>query len=265
MLTDIADENNWFSALNPKHLRNGFIHTDDWEFYVHCNPVYPIAYLAASIVLQTHFYSDKDFLKDGHHHLPLGCINDFCEQKREILLKLRTADICHDCMKILKEKEHPLVIHQMLDIFEGVRTRILFNQSFRQNLRPSPLLITKSKKLILTEYNKIEIKLTPLEKAIYFLFLQYPAGLMLHDLPDHKEELRSIYSSLSTSGLLTEIYKRIDDVVNVHSNSASEKISKIKNAFINAIGKDLSKPYIISGGNGEPKKIALETELIIRE
>ena len=256
LLTDVANEYNWFSALDPGNLKNGFVHTDDWEFYMHCNPVYPIAYLVACLLLQEHFYVAPDFLRTGIHVAPLGCINDFCEQKKEILLKLRTADICHDCMETLKTSCEPLVLQQVLDIFEGVRTRILFNQNFRQNLKPSKLRITRSKKLILVDYGKIEIKLTPLEKTLYLFFLQYSEGVMLHDLPDYRDQLKEIYSGISTSGLLAEICKRVDDLVNVNSNSASEKISKIKNAFVTAIGTDLSKHYFIHGSNGEPKKIS---------
>lgn len=63
--------------------------------------------------------------------------------------------------------------------------------------------------------------------------------MMLHDLADHKEELRNIYSQISTSGLLADIHNRIADLVNVNANSASEKISKIKAAFIRSVGEDL--------------------------
>ena len=49
--------------------------------------------------------------------------------------------------------------------------------------------------------------------------------------------------------------QRIDELVNVLSNSASEKISRIKRAFEIAIGEDLAKHYYIQGGNGERKKI----------
>ena len=265
LLTDVANEHNWFSALDPENLKNGFVHTADWEFYVRCNPVYPITYLVACLVLQEHFYGDPDFLTHVVHDSPLGCMNDFCGNKKEVLMKLRTADICYDCIETLKQSCEPLVLQQMLDIFEGVRTRMLFNQNFRQNVKPSKLFITKSKKIILEDFNKIEINLRPLEKTLYLFFLQHPEGVMLHDLTDHKAELLQIYSRISTSGLSAEIHNRIDGLVDVNSNSASEKISKIKAAFVNAIGTELSKHYIIWGENGEAKRIGLDRELVVRE
>ena len=55
---------------------------------------------------------------------------------------------------------------------------------------------------------------------------------------------------------------RIDDIVNVTKNSAVEKISKIKTAFVKAIGEKLAKHYYIHGGNGELKKIDLDRNLV---
>ena len=44
--------------------------------------------------------------------------------------------------------------------------------------------------------------------------------------------------------------ERINDLVNELSNSASEKISRIKRAFEEPTGPDLAKNYYIQGGMG---------------
>jgi hypothetical protein len=144
LLTEVANEYNWFSALDPKNLNNGFVHTGEWQHYVHCSSVFPVAYLTASLLLQKHMFSNYGDLKKQVHDFPLGCINDFCEDKRNIILKLRTADICLECSKLLEGRIDPLIVEQMLSIFEGVRLRILFNQNFRQSLKPSKLKVTKA-------------------------------------------------------------------------------------------------------------------------
>lgn len=164
----------------------------------------------------------------------MGCINDFCEHKKEVMLKLRTADICIDCMHLLQDKIEPPVIQQILSILEGVRVRLLFNQNFRQNLEPSSLKVTTHGKIFLPDYGNKEIRLTPLEKTLYLFFLNHPEGMMLHDLVNHREELKNIYSRISTSVLLAEIRNRIDGLVDITSNSACEKISRI-NIFLHKI------------------------------
>jgi hypothetical protein len=107
-------------------------------------------------------------------------------------------------------------------------------------------------------FSNIEIKLRPLEKALYFLFRRYPNGLFLSDLHDHLDELVDIYEQISHTGTRTEMRYRINELVNVLSNSASEKISRIKRAFEQAIGPDLAKHYYIQGGNGERKRVGRE-------
>jgi hypothetical protein len=52
-------------------------------------------------------------------------------------------------------------------------------------------------------------------------------------------------------------------MTNITSNSAAEKISKIKKAFVKAIGEELAKNYYIQGGNGEVKKVNFGRELLI--
>ena len=60
-----------------------------------------------------------------------------------------------------------------------------------------------------------------------------------------------------TFALLTEMKYRIDDMVNALSDSASQKISRIKRVFEEAIGPDLAKHYYIKGESGQKKKIDL--------
>ena len=60
-----------------------------------------------------------------------------------------------------------------------------------------------------------------------------------------------------------EMKGRINDMVDVTKSSAFEKISKIKAAFVKAIGEELAKNYYIQGGNGEVKKVGLDRNLLI--
>jgi len=92
---------------------------------------------------------------------------------------------------------------------------------------------------------------------MYFLFMRYPDGIYHSSLSEHRNELYEIYSSISTMGDLTEMKYRIDDMVNALNDSASQKISRIKRVFEDAIGPDLAKHYYIKGESGQKKKIDL--------
>ncbi len=262
LLTDVANENNWFSSLDEKMLFNGFVHTSDWEHYIEYNPAFPIAYEIIELVLQKHMINDYSELQSILHENPIGCVNDLCFQKTEVTLKLRTGDICSTCLKKLSQHLTILEINHSLALMDSLRTKMLYSQNFNQRSQLSKLVIDNQKRIFLPEFSNIEIKLRPLEKALYLLFLAHPEGIYLSNLCDHKQELYAIYAQISSIGMLQEMQTRIDAMTNVLDPSASEKISKIKRSFVDAIGLDLAANYYIKGGNGEKKSILLDRNLV---
>jgi hypothetical protein len=208
-------------------------------------------------------FNDYNEARSSVHIEPIGCVNDLCLEKKNIILKLRTADICEGCMDKLKGKLSIAEIQHALNIMESLRVKMLFSQNLKQNVLLSKLVIDEKNRIFLPDFGNIEIKLRPLEKAIYLLYLKHPEGIGLSFLCDHKKELYDIYASLSSIGALEEMKSRIDDIVNVTKNSSVEKISKIKASFTKSIGDKLAKHYYIQGGNGEVKNIKLNRDNVV--
>jgi hypothetical protein len=258
LLTDVANKQNWFAALDESMPYNGFIHTDDWDYYIKCSAAFPIAYEVIALVLQKHMFNGLYELRTRVHENPIGCVNDLCIHKREIILKLRTGDVCEDCIEKAAGKMSVHELHHALHIMSSLREKMLFAQNMKKFSPLSTLKIDTKYKIFLPEFNNIEIKLRPLEKALYFLFMRYADGIYHSSLSDHRTELYEIYASISTMGDLTEMKYRIDDMVNALNDSASQKISRIKRVFEDAIGPDLAKHYYIKGESGQKKKIDLE-------
>jgi hypothetical protein len=262
LLTEVSNSKNWFASLDEKMPYNGFIHTADWNHFIKCLDSFPIAYEVVALILQKHMFNDYNELRTSVHLDPIGCINDMCLEKKDIKLKMRTADICSECMVKLKGKLTFAEINQALNIMESLSVKMLFSQNFKQSVPLSKLVIDNRKRIFLPDFGNIEIKLRPLEKTLFFLYLRHPDGIGLSFLCDYKNELYDIYTSLSSIGDLHEMRNRIDEMVNITSNSAVEKISKIKAAFVKAIGDELAKSYYIQGGNGEVKKVGLDRGLV---
>ena len=256
LLTNISNTHNWFASLDEMQPNNGFIHTADWEMFLSCPKQFPIAYEVVALLLHKYTFDTDKPLIEQLHSRAIGCVSDFCREKKDIILKMRTADVCGECMTKLKSRMPMQDIIHALNIMDSLRLKMLYAQNFKQHVELSELYIhPRTNKIYLPGFSNIEIKLRPLEKTLYFLFMRYPNGLFLSDLPDHRDELTNIYEHISHTGTRVEMRERINDLVNVLSNSASEKISRIKRAFEEAIGQDLAKHYYIQGGNGERKKV----------
>ena len=98
-----------------------------------------------------------------------------------------------------------------------------------------------------------------------FLFLQHPEGIYLSSLSEHRQELYTIYAQISAMGDLQEMKLRIDDMVNALGDSASQKMSRIKRVFEEAVGKTLATHYYIKGESGQKKCIELNRTMVIFE
>ena len=114
-------------------------------------------------------------------------------------------------------------------------------------------------------YNDIEVKMEPLIKAVYFLFLKHPEGITFKELTDYREELLEIYKGLKPMGLNKRTIQSIEDVTNPLLNSINEKCARIRAAFINKFDEHLAKNYFVTGERGEAKKISLPRDLVVWE
>jgi len=138
-----------------------------------------------------------------------------------------------------------------------------FRSLFKTKAQLSRLVITKDYRLLLPDYNDIEVKMEPLVKAVYLLFLKHPEGIIFKELADYREELLNIYNKLKPMGLNKRTIQSIEDVTNPLLNSINEKCARIRSAFVKEFDESLAKNYFVTGERGEAKKIALPRDLVI--
>lgn len=140
-----------------------------------------------------------------------------------------------------------------------------FRGLFKTKAQLSRLIITKDYRVLLPEYNDIEVKMEPLVKAVYLLFLNHPDGIVFKELADYREELLDIYKKLKPLGLNKRTIQSIEDLTNPLLNSINEKCARIRSAFIKEFDESLAKNYFVTGERGEAKKITLPRDLVIWE
>ena len=119
------------------------------------------------------------------------------------------------------------------------------------------LVVTEDYKVVLADGTNTEVKMEPLVKAVYLLFLSHPEGIVLKCLPDFRKELTQFYLYLRPAGLTDRVLQSIEDVTNPTLNSINEKCARIRKAFSKLLPKSVARYYSISGKRGEVKKIDL--------
>ncbi len=146
----------------------------------------------------------------------------------------------------------------------GISRKILM-KLFTEKQELSRLVITKDMRIMLPDYNNMEIKMEPINKAVFFLFLRHPEGIIFKHLPNYRKELADIYQKIKPLGLNEKAIKTIEDVTNPCLNSINEKCARIRGAFISQFDDQMAHHYYILGFRGEPKKITLPRDLVIWE
>ena len=129
----------------------------------------------------------------------------------------------------------------------------------------STLCITKDYRIILPDYDGMEINMPTLSKVVYFFYLRHPEGVLFKELVDHRAELLMIYYRLSNREDIGKLEHSIDELVDSTRNSINEKCSRIRSAFVSQFTDDLARHYYITQGDYRRKRITLDRSLLIDE
>ena len=259
---------------DKEKIKQGFIRTED----IHrgndgkdkaTNRFYPLSSKSGEpLADQLHRIGKQISVEKGHHDRYLeGQTQSFDEWGDA---ESPSANFADDNFSPEEQEE---TINELMD---EVRERInklrqrgiaeyLLEQLIHPDNRLSRLVVTKDWRILLPDYNDMEIKMEPLVKAVYLLFLRHPEGIAFKQLPDYREELAEIYTKLRPMGLTDKALQSIEDVTNPLLNSINEKCARIRGAFLGEFDEYMAKYYYIEGKRGEAKKITLPRDLIVWE
>jgi len=192
LLSPNPNMKNWFSA--PDFKNNIFVHTDGWEEYCEQQPKFPIAHEIISNIVHSKLFENKEALVQGVHYDTLGCINDFCGEKEQVIEKLRKGTVCAACGEKIRLTpldsrgfwdQINLTLHSISGAFK-LLTRILDQE-------PSRIEVNGENELKFIDYDNQELILSASQKVLYILFLKHKDGLKYADFPEMKEELMELY------------------------------------------------------------------------
>jgi len=261
LLSGANNYQNWFSNMDHEH-NNYFVQVTEWELFFGAKTEvsFILCYQVMAWLLKRKLFSNESQVMNAVHTKARGCMMDFCQNKRDITLKIRTADLCPDCLNIIKSKDIPFnFLNQVFSLWEEIRKNIIFRERAEFLNRTGRMIINLSKKtLFFPDYGDIVVRLQPKQMAFYQLFISEPDGINLHSLIDHAKTFKDYYFRLTGKDDIAAT----ENIYAINDNVASQLISKINKKLVDNLGKTLASYYTIEKPLNDPHKIRINREYV---
>ena len=170
----------------------------------------------------------------------------------------RTDDSPHShAQEVLTEIDRILSAYNLtleeLEVIIGYRVKL------------SKMKITRTGKIVLTDFENTEIKMDHLTKMVYFFYLRHPEGIRFKEVDNYRDELSHIYMGITGRDNLEEIQKSIIGHIDPYGSGLKVSASRIKRAFRDRFGEKVAKFYCLEGKKGEPYSIPIDRDYVIWE
>ena len=114
-----------------------------------------------------------------------------------------------------------------------------------QPQKPGRAYINTQGMLVLPDAGDIKIKLTPMERTLYILFLRYPDGINADELWRYWNELCKIYGSQMVYDDKDLIEDAVESICDEEKVTWNTNVSRIKRKITDKLGKRAAAQYII--------------------
>ena len=124
------------------------------------------------------------------------------------------------------------------------------------------ILVTKDFRILLPDRFDTEIRMRPLVKTVFLLFLRHPEGIRFANLPDYRAELMDLYWGVTRRSSGPEMERSIDRLVDPKDNSIHEKAANLATSLARYFRPEQLPAYALTGKAGTPKRIRLDRSLV---
>lgn len=244
VLSPVRHDLNWFSGTSGKNI---FVDTRGWEYITDNDSKYGIAYQIIENIFQllVGIEYDNAISDPNVHHTSIGCINDMCGNKMEVISKIRSAYICVSCQKrALNENVSKVKLLQIISTIQKIRDGLMNFDLIINSFEPLPTLVAEDGGIKIGDHN---IDMPALPKSLFIFFLANEEGVNVASLDDkpYKEKLLYIYHKLRPGGKKESV-----DSLCLHYTESKSTFFKVKNDtntfLIRKLDKVLSEFYVIN-------------------
>lgn len=242
VITSIKNTPEWFSAFNKKDI---FVYGVGWEYYTKRDSKYGVAQQIVENIFQSQIELNIDDYKNepNIHIEPIGCINDFCDKETEVLLKLRTADICDSCLDRADEMNvNPLVIDHIRLIITKLREEFVNSNWIKSKVKPDIVHIDPERTVKIGTKN---ISIDALNKVLFIFFLRNLQGIETKLVTEYQEDLFNIYKEIRYDPDRKIIYRMFDGT-RAKKPTFETVRSRLNRALVEQLGGSLAEYYILS-------------------
>ena len=124
------------------------------------------------------------------------------------------------------------------------------------------LVITRDYRILLPERFDTEIRMRPLVKTVFLLFLRHPEGIRFGDLHGYRDEMMDLYMGISGRGDREALQDSIDRLTDPRDNSIHEKAANLAATLSRYFRPGELPAYTLTGKAGAPKRIRLDRTLV---
>ena len=162
----------------------------------------------------------------------------------------------------LAEKVDEMDAAALLEAMSLIRKRLSEIGALEGMDEGERIRVTKDYRILLPERFDTEIRLQPLVKTVFLLFLRHPEGIRFGDLQDYRSEMMGLYGGITRRDDPAKVAESIDRIVDPKDNAIHEKAAKLAAALSRYFQPQELPAYTLTGKAGAPKRIRLDRNLV---
>ena len=154
---------------------------------------------------------------------------------------------------IMMDEDAASIVAQIRNLLGQLRVKGITDKEIdtilTQQQKPGRAYINSKGMLVLPDEDGVQIKLTPMERTLYILFLRYPGGINADELWRYWDELCDIYGSQTVYDDMDLIEDAVEGICDEEKVTWYTNVSRIKRKISDKLGKRAAEQYIIKRGD----------------
>lgn len=164
---------------------------------------------------------------------------------------------------LMMDEDAASIVAQIKTLLRQLRTKGATDKDIDSLLaeeeKPGRAYVDSAGMLVLPDAGNVKIKLTPMERTLYILFLRYPEGINADELWRYWDELCDIYGSQTVYDDLDLIEDAVEGICDEEKVTWYTNVSRIKRKITDKLGKRAAAQYIIRRYSGNIYKISAKS------